>query len=147
MLHTVSLIVTSSLRVHSCASSIPLFPISVASHDDRQHSHGCLGSRLSSCVIKNTSCWFQDQLCWWNLVWQLSTEHLCSEAGDSLVRAEESVETARSTVNHLVLSKTKETTRSFEEDCSLRDNPNKKQRFAGGNQQKSKRRQLKNLCK
>ena len=70
---------------------------------------------------------FVNQECWWNLVWQPSTEPLCWEAGDQLIRAEESIETAPSAVNHLVFSKTKTTIGSHAEDFSSRDHPNEKQ--------------------
>ena len=55
---------------------------------------------------------------------------MCWEVGDKLIRAEEIVETARSAVDHPVFFKTKQTIRSYEEDCSSRDHPNKKQRLA-----------------
>ena len=72
--------------------------------------------------------------------WKASTEHMCSEAGDKSVLADGTVEAARSAVDHLVLPKTMKT-------ISSRDYP-KKQRLARAerNQQKAKRRLLKNLC-
>ena len=41
----------------------------------------------------------EEEGCWWNLVDSRVFEHLCWKTGDSLVRAEESVETAHSAIS------------------------------------------------
>ena len=65
ILCTVSLVVTSSFRVHSCVDQVPQLPTSAASHDDRHDGYGCSGSRPSSCVVR---AWLVNQDCWWNLI-------------------------------------------------------------------------------
>ena len=55
LLWTVSLVVISSFRAHSCVSWTPHLPAAVVSNDDGQKGYGCFGSRPSSCVLKNTS--------------------------------------------------------------------------------------------
>ena len=111
ILCTVSLVVTSSFRVHSCVDQVPQLPTSAASHDDRHDGYGCSGSRPSSCVVR---AWFVNQDCWWNLILEAECLTLALEklTTDWYVMRE-SVETVHSTVNRLVFSRAMKTIGSF----------------------------------
>ena len=96
-----------------CLSASTLSNFSCVALKTDKTATAVFGSRPSSCVIKKhhhgSGAWFVNQDCWWNLVLKPSIEHLCWETDDRLVHAEVSVETAHSTVNRLVLSRTTKT--------------------------------------